>query len=427
MNLTLLGLSYKTTPLELRERFSVHAEHLPLLLTRLREIAAEAMILSTCNRFELLVRLDKQRTSIDLIEFIRSHCGMQREQFEPLLYTYNDADAVRHLFRVAASLDSMVVGEAQILGQMKEAFAIAQEQETIGAALRTIMERAFRIAKKVRTETGIGSNSISIASVAAELACKVFGEIQGKTAMVVGAGKMGLLALQHLRGRGIDRILVTNRTFAKAEQLAEQVQGKAVPFEDWRNSLAEADIVIGSTGSPHFILGKQDVLQAIARRKNKPMFFMDIALPRDFDPEIHEIPNAFLYDLDDLKTVSQKNRIEREREAERAEEIVLRETEIAWNRLQSLDVNPTIREIHARVERVGREELQLAAGRVESMSDEQRQGIERLIHRLADKILQNPFAELRGLAGEPDCLDKILFIQRLFGIQEEESTEIALH
>ncbi len=166
----------------------------------------------------------------------------------------------------------------------------------------------------------------------------------------------------------------------------------------------------------------------MARRKNKPAFFMDIALPRDFDPEIHQIGNAFLYDLDDLKTVSQKNRIEREKEAEKAEEIVLRETEISWNRLQSLDVNPTIREIHARVERVGHEELLLAASKVESMSEEQRQGIENLIHRLADKILQNPFAELRCLAGEPDCLDKILFVQRLFGIQEEENScsEIAL-
>src|SRR5262245_50748843 len=195
MSLTLLGLSYKTTPLELRERFSVHSEQLALLLARLHEIVAEAMIISTCNRFELLVRLEGETSVSDLIDFLSSHCGMPPEEFNSLLYRYDEIDAVRHIFRVAASIDSMVIGEAQILGQLKAAFAIAQAQGTIGPVLRTIMERAFKLAKRIRTETTIASNPVSIASVAVELASKVFGDIRGKAAMVVGAGKMGLLAL----------------------------------------------------------------------------------------------------------------------------------------------------------------------------------------------------------------------------------------
>ena len=416
MNITLLGLSYKTTPLEVREKIYLRPDQLPEFLQRLRTVVPEGIIFSTCNRFEVLAAGQSETTS--LLSLISDHCKMPADELEPLLYRHDGSEAVRHVFRVASSLDSMVIGETQILGQLKHFFAIAQQENTIGSSLHALIERAFMVAKKVRTETRIASNPVSIPSVAVELASKIFGKLEGKTALVIGAGKMGLLALQHLRANGVQRILLTNRTFPKAAMLAAQIKGTVVAFEEFRESLAEADIVIGASGSPHFVVAKEHIQRAMSDRKNRPMFLMDIAIPRDLDPQIHEIGNVFLYDLDDLKNVAEKNRHERKKEAEVAEGIVRQEADTFWRKLQALDVNPTIRKIHERIEEVSRQELALTLSKTGSISHEQQLKIEKLVSRLMDKILQCPFSELRQLAGQPGSLEKIDFIGRLFQPKE---------
>jgi glutamyl-tRNA reductase len=412
MEITLLGLSYRTASLEIREKLYISPDQAADFLNRLQSVAPEAILFSTCNRFEILTAGEVQSSSI--AEIISQNCNLTRDQFEHLLYEYKGEEAVDHVFRVAASLDSMIVGEAQILGQMKHFFTIAQEHKTTGPSLHALMEHAFAVAKKVRTETRIASNPVSVPSVAVDLASKVFGNIQEKTAFIIGAGKMGLLALQHLRSRGVHKFLITNRTLSTAAELANQINGRAIPFEEFTTYLSEADIVIGSSGSPDFVIRTEHVGRAMAQRRNRPLFLIDIAVPRDMDPQIHKISNVFLYDVDDLQHVSEKNREDRMKEAAAAERIVNQEARTFWSRLQSLDVNPTIREIHQGVEEICKRELAHTFSRMGSMTQDQQKKIETMVSRLANKILQCPFSELRQLAAQPGSIDKIDFIGRLF-------------
>jgi glutamyl-tRNA reductase len=349
-----------------------------------------------------------------LVNYISQQKGIPRKEFEPYSYFHQGSDALRHVFRVASSLDSMVIGEPQILGQMKTFYNLAQQEKSLGFTLNTVMERAFTVAKRVRTETMISSNAVSVSSVAVELACKIFGKLDGKTALIIGSGKMSVLSIRHLQSRGIRLILITNRTFQNAAELAEKIKGRAVPFEDLQNCLAEADIVISSTGSPRFLIKKEDAQRAIALRKNRPMFFIDIAVPRDIDPQINQLDNTFLYDIDDLKSVAESNRKEREKEAEKAEEIVLHESEFFWNRLKSYDIVPTIREIQNQVELIRQQELERALKQFGTLDPEQRKAIDALTTNLANKILQNSFAELRQLANQPDGVEKIELIKKIF-------------
>ena len=335
-------------------------------------------------------------------------------EFEPFLYHHSDSDAVRHVFRVTSSLDSMVIGEPQILGQMKQFFALAQQHSSIGFILNSVMERAFMVAKKVRRETLIASNAVSISSVAVELATKIFGRLDGKTALIVGAGKMSVQSIRHLQSRGVKLVLVTNRTFQNAAELAESIKGRAVPFESMVDCLAEADIIISSTGSSNFIIRKDDVVRAMAIRKNKPIFLIDIAVPRDIDPQINQIDNTYLYDIDDLKNVSEANRKEREKEADRAEEIVAREAELFWNRLKTLDIAPTIRDIQNRIDTLRQSEIERTLKKIGPLTDEQKAALESLANSLTNKITQGSFAELRSLANQPDGFEKIELIRKLF-------------
>jgi glutamyl-tRNA reductase len=415
MLIQLLGLNHKTAPVEVRERLYIEENELPLALQKVRQVVPEVMIFSTCNRFEILTRVERldqcKERLMDLISQLRD---MPQKEFEPLLYSYVGPEAVRHVFRVTSSLDSMVVGEPQILGQMKQFFAIARRENTIASTLHSIMERAFMVAKKVRSETLIASSSVSVSSVAVELTAKIFDRLEGKTAFVVGAGKMSVLAIQHLQSRGVKVILVTNRTFQKAAELAEQIKGRAVPFENLIDCLAESDIVISSTGSPTFIVKKDHVQHAMSVRRNRPMFFIDIAVPRDIDPQINELGNVFLYDIDDLHSVAEKNRQHRQKEAEKAEQIVLQESELFWNKLKALDIAPTIRDIQQHIEELRKREIDLTLKKMGPLSDEQKEALDQLTLSLANKILQNSYSELRELANQPDGLEKIELIRKLF-------------
>jgi len=415
MIIALLGLSHKTAPVELRERLHVSEEELTNFLQLLKQAVPEGMLYSTCNRFEILSHQNDLETARDtLIEAISKMRGIERQVFESHLYYHVGPEAVRHIFRVTSSLDSLVVGEPQILGQMKQFFAAAQKEETIGLTLKLILERAFAVAKKVRTETTIAENPVSVGSVAVELANKIFGDLEGKTALILGAGKMGLLSVRHLRSRGVRKLIIINRTFHKAADLAEQIKGHAAPLEALGECLAESDIVISSTGSQHFLINREDAQRAISLRKNRPIFFIDIGVPRDVDPEVNQLDNVFLYDIDDLKIVMDKNLKEREKEAEKAEEMIAREAESFWNRLKELDIAPTIREIQARLDAMRAAEVDRTLKKLGPLNDEQRQAIEQLASSLTSKISQSSFSELRQLANQPDGIEKIELIKKLF-------------
>lgn len=417
MPITLLGLNHKTAPVELRERLNLPENAVEECLRVLHERFPEGLLYSTCNRFEVVSHQENADAAREqLIDFISRQRNLPREDFENCLYFYTGPDAIRHVFRVASSLDSMVVGEPQILGQVKQFFSLAQKEKSIGMFLNSLMERAFMVAKKVRTETQIANNPVSVSSVAVELASKIFSDLKGKTALIVGAGKMSVLSIRHLQSHGIHTILVTNRTFHKAAEIAEEVKGRAVPFEDLAECLVESDIVISSTGSREFIIRHEHIQKAMALRKNRPIFLIDIAVPRDIDPQINKMDNVFLYDIDDLKIVVEKNRKEREKEAEKAEQIVKHEAELFWSKLKSLDIAPTIREIQSHVESLRASEMQKTMKKLGSLTDDQKKAIDQLTSSLTSKILQSSYSELRQLANQPDGVEKIELIRKLFRI-----------
>src|SRR5438132_10591094 len=346
MTFQLIGVNHKSAPLEVRERLAIPESRLP---DTCRDLTAypgieEGMVISTCNRVEVVTHTVNGHA--DLRGFLHDHFHLKSEELDPHLYEYREKDAVRHVFRVASSLDSMVVGEAQILGQVKEAYATARAVGTVRAQLEQLFTRAFAVAKRVRTETAVGSSSVSIASVAVELAKKIFGSLNGKSVYLVGAGKMSELAARHLLAHGAASIFVANRTYDRAVELARKFSGKAIVFEQLYETCDRADIVLTSTGAPHAIFRREHGELFLSRRKNRPMFFIDIAVPRDVAPEMSDLDGIFVYDIDDLQQAVSSHVADRRREAERAEAIVQSEVERFQARLQTLDVVPTIVSLH---------------------------------------------------------------------------------
>ncbi|HVP43444.1 MAG TPA: glutamyl-tRNA reductase, partial [Terriglobales bacterium] len=323
MKLRLIGVNHRTAPVEVRERFAIPESRLPDALQSLCKYPgiSEGLILSTCNRVEFLAH-PENGSEADLRGFIRQYFSVDPTDFEKYLYEYHDDDAVRHIFRVASSLDSMIVGEPQILGQMKDAYTAARSVGAVNSRLDALVTRAFAVAKRVRSETQIGTSAVSVASVAVELAKKIFGELSGKVVYLVGAGKMSELAARHLLAHGAEQIMVANRTYQKAQDMAEAFGGQAVLFEQLYDTVDKADIIISSTGAPHFIFRREHGEAFLHRRKNRPMFFIDIAVPRDIDPEMNKLDGIFVYDIDDLQQVASRHIDDRRREADRAEAIV---------------------------------------------------------------------------------------------------------
>jgi glutamyl-tRNA reductase len=320
----------------------------------------------------------------------------------PHLYEHRDQEAVRHLFRVAASLDSMVVGEPQILGQVKEAFAVARASGTVGAHLEHLLQSAFAAAKKVRSETEIGSNSVSIASVAVELARKIFGSLQGRAVFLVGAGKMSELAARHLVQQGAGAILVTNRTLERARRMAENFQGRVIPFEELYEAASQADIVISSTGAPHPIFRREHGQVFLQRRRNRPMFFIDIAVPRDVDPEMGKLEGIFVYDIDDLQAVAAAHMAERSRQATDAEALIAAEVERFQQRQHTVNAAPAIMALQQHAEEIRQAELKRAQARLGSLSAEQIAAVEALTRGLVNKFLHPPMQALKQAAREHD-------------------------
>jgi glutamyl-tRNA reductase len=403
MTLALIGVNHKTAPIELRERIAISRDELPETTRALAAVpgVAECMIVSTCNRVEILAAIESP--AVDVTSFLHRHFGLDPELLAPHLYEHRDQEAVRHLFRVAASLDSMVVGEPQILGQVKEAFAVARASGTVGGQLEHLLQSTFAAAKKVRTETEIGSNSVSIASVAVELARKIFGSLQGRTVFLVGAGKMSELAARHLVQQGAGAILVTNRTLERARRMAETFAGQVIPFEELYEAVSQADIVISSTGAPHPIFRREHGQAFLHRRRNLPMFFIDIAVPRDVDPLMGELEGIFVYDIDDLQQVAVAHLTERSREATAAEALIDIEVQRFHQRQLDVNVAPAIVALQRQAEEIRQTELKRAQTRLGPLSEEQLAAVEALTRGLVNKFLHPPMQALKQAARENDA------------------------
>jgi glutamyl-tRNA reductase len=421
MNLILLGMNHKTAPLDIRERLSISCEEGIRSLRELMHIPSmEGMIyLSTCNRVEVLAQTtDIRETAEQLKGFIFRHGNLSWEEMNRCLYMYRDDEAVRHLFRVTSSLDSLVMGEPQILGQVKEAYRQAVENQTTGIILNKILHHAFRVAKRVRTETGIAANAVSVSFAAVELAKKIFGGLKGKTVLLIGAGEMSELAARHLIRQGIDQILIANRTYARAMQMAEEFHGTAVAFDHLEETLRNVDIVISSTGASGYVITAGMVSTALHRRKNRFLFLIDIAVPRDIDPAAGDIDNVFLYNIDNLQDIVDGNIKNRGQEAEKAEAIIEEEVMkyIHWH--NTLEVVPTVVSLKGKAEGIVRGELEKSFSWMQNMTPEERKNIEILVRSIMNKILHDPIISLKEESQNYGAMSYVAALRRLFKLEE---------
>jgi glutamyl-tRNA reductase len=419
--IVVVGLSHRTAPLPLRERLAVGREHLPALLQRLRTEAglAEAMLLSTCNRVEVYGRVQDGADAQALDWFLGLGGGPARAELEASVYRLTGAAAIRHAFRVAASLESMVIGEPQILGQVKDAYQVAEETGTLGSTLNALRNRSLAAAKRARTETGIGRNAVSVSYVAVELARKIFGELKDKNILLVGAGKMSELAARHLVRSGARATVLGGRTIGRAEELAAALGGRAAAFETLREEMAVADIVISGTAAPGIVIRKDDVESARSAKRGRhqrPLFLIDIAVPRDIDPAARQLGGVFLYDLDDLKSVAEANLRLRMREAAAAEALVDAEVSEFLEWQKSLDVVPLLVELRRRGEEIRRGEIEKARARLGTLTPEQEQALEAATAAIVNKMLHGPTVQLKELAKDGHPPELIGIIKRLLGL-----------
>jgi glutamyl-tRNA reductase len=417
MKFLVTGLNHRTAPVEVRERLAFNDARLMGALDELKRRPGllEAMILSTCNRVEIAVTADEGTEAEDVIEeFLAGMQQVPREWIGQYLYHHRGQDAIRHLFRVASSLDSMIVGEPQILGQLKAAYAAAKSQGAISGFLDMVLSRAFRVAKRVRTETEIGQSAVSVSYAAVELAREIFGSLGDRRVLLVGAGKMSELSARHLRRSGVGGIFVTNRTRERAMDMAALFEGSVVDYERFTATLPEMDIVIASSGAPHYILHKDQMRKVIDARKNRPMFLIDIAVPRNIEPAVNELDNVFLYDIDDLQKVVDRNVKGRKKVAEQAEDIIREEVERMMLRLKAREVAPMIVSLQEQLEQLRQAELERVRGKLGALTPQQEEAIEALTRGIINKIAHGPISELRKQAAEPDGPNFANVIRRVF-------------
>jgi len=421
MHIEAVGVSHKTAPVEMRERIAFSEQRVREVLPVLTDLpgVAEGTILSTCNRTELYACLaDGYHQHDGMADMLCRYYDGPEAALRPCLYMREDADAVHHVFRVAAGIDSMVVGESEILGQVRRAREMALEAGALGGALSRMLREAIGTGKRVRTETAIAQGSVSVASVAVELANSIFGDLSDTTVLVLGAGETGELTLKHLIASGVRAVVVSNRTYERGKDLATTYGGEAVRFDDFPERLATADIVICSTAAPHAVLRPKAVAAALRARRGAPLFLIDIAVPRDVDPAAGELDGVFLYDIDDLQSVVAENLVARQAEVERAERIVEKEAEgfLRWIRQQP--ITPTLVALKEHVHRLVRAELDSVRNKLSS--DRDRELAERLAHSIANKILATPFKQLKRSAEENNHPAMRTHIRKLFGLDERE-------
>lgn len=420
----LIGLNHRTAGVDVRERFALTDFCSPeRWALPCREGISESVILSTCNRVEILACGGPDSPDYILQQWAATR-NQKAEALAPYVYAHKGLAAIRHLFTVASSLDSMVLGEPQILGQLKEAYRKAVSSNNTGVILNRLVHKAFSVAKRVRTETAVASSAVSISYAAVELAKRIFGEMHNHSALLVGAGEMAELAATHLLQAGIKRILVANRTLSRGQELAQQMGGEAIPFDLLFERLTEVDIVITSTGSPEAVIRAKDIREVLRRRKQRPMFFIDIAVPRDIDPDVNGLDNVYLYDIDDLKEVVEENLANRRDEAVKAANIVEEEVTTFAQWIKSLDAQPTIVDIIQRGERIAAEEVArtlkhlggtgTGAGGVDERT---REALERMAAALVRKLNHDPIAFIqRGCMSEEGASPRISMARRIFNL-----------
>ena len=422
MHIVVVGLSHKTAPVEIREKLAVPESRLGEALTRLCSYPGikEGMVLSTCNRVEVYAVVEDLEPGYSRIqEFLAdAHLSVSSEQLTPHLYWQTGDRAISHLFRVAASLDSMVVGESQILGQVKDAFEMALTHKTTGLILNKVVKKAISVAKRVRTDTKIAETAVSVSYAAVELAKKIFSDLRDKTVLLVGAGEMAKLAARHFIASGVRHVRVTTRTPQNAVELAGRFNGTAVPFEQFRDEMATADIVLVSTGAAHYLVSSDDVQRAVKQRMNRPIFLIDISVPRNIDPAVRHVDNAFLFDIDDLKFRVEQNRGERLQEAEQAEHMVVEEVRVVRQWIQSLEVTPTIVALKTRAEDIKRAEVEKALARLAHLPAQEKALVEGMASSIVNKLIHNTMVTLKSEVTSADGAAFVEAARRFFNLSD---------
>ena len=417
MKVFVAGLNHKIADVDVREKLAFNGPKLEEGLIRFIELPEvhEAIILSTCNRVELYANVkDNQRAAEEVKTFLSEFHNINRSSLDAGLYIYDGVNAVRHIFRVASSLDSMVVGEPQILGQLKDAFELALSKKTTGILLNKLMKKAISVAKRVRTETRIAENAVSISFAAVELAKKIFTDLSKRVFMLLGAGEMAELAAKHLISSGVNEVLLVNRTYERACDLAKEFNGKPIRFDEFIDEMSRADIVICSTGAPNYIVTKGQMQKVMKERKQRQVFLIDISVPRNLDPEINDLDNVYLYNVDDLQGVVDSNLFERKKEAEKAEKIIDEELETFLKWQSTLDSVPTIIAIREKAEEIKKEELDKFFHKMPGMGEKEREAIEYMAAALINKMIHPPTAALKEDSEDKDVL--VATIRKLYGI-----------
>ncbi len=421
LGIVLLGLNHKTAPVELRENLAFSKDETSAALKAFKESPAisEAILISTCNRVELLMATEDKSNAMDAVKLLLAEFKkIPVTEFENALYIHDGDDAVRHIFRVASSLDSMVVGEPQILGQIKEAYQTATIKKTSGVLLNKLLHRTFFVAKRVRSETGIGDHAVSISYAAIELGRKIFGTLEGKKVLLIGAGEMAELAVEHLIRNRTGDIFVANRTFERGVKLASKFKGKPVRFEEITDCLQRVDIIISSTGSPDYVVTRDQVKGVMHSRRNRPLFFIDIAVPRDIDPEINRLTNSYIYDIDDLKGVIDNNIESRNKEAIKGERIV-DEAVIRFRQwYDNMDVVPTIVALRDKMDNIARSEVKKTLQTLNHLSNDDCQAINRMTNAMINKILHDPTLLLKRNKSHEDKFVYLDITRQLFKLDE---------
>jgi glutamyl-tRNA reductase len=424
MKVLVAGLNHKIADVDVREKLAFTGSKLEEGLLRFSGLPEvdEAIILSTCNRVELYANVSEtEKASESIKTFLSEFHNINRDSLNKALYFYHDIQAVEHVFKVASSLDSMIVGEPQILGQLKAAFDLALSKKTTGILLNKLMKKAISAAKRVRTETRIAENAVSISFSAVELAKKIFTDLSKKVCMLLGAGEMAELAAKHLISNGVREVLVANRTFERACSLAEEFHGRPVKFEDFLQEMVRADIVICSTGAPSYIVMKSQMQKVMKERKQRQVFIIDISVPRNIDPEINDLENVYLYNVDDLQGVVDSNLFERQKEAEKAETIIAEELETFVKWQASLDAVPTIRALREKAEEIKKEEIDKLFHKLSGIGEKEREAIEYMATALVNKLIHPPTAALKEDSENRDLL--VGAIRKLYGIDGEKNEE----
>lgn len=421
MHIVVVGLNYRTAPVEVRERFSFSEQDMPQALQELLRTKSvlEGVIIATCNRTEIYVVVDRLHMCGYFIRsFMEKWFGISREEFTNHLYMYEDEQAIRHLFSVACGLDSMVLGETQILGQVRNAFLLSQGEKATGKWFNRLFKQAITLSKRAHSETAIGENAVSVSYAAVELGKRVFGSFGGKKVLILGAGKMSELTAKHLSGAGAEEVMVANRTFARAQELASKFNGTPCSMQDAMQRLGEVDILISSTGAEGYVITSSQVAQSMKQRPDRPLFMIDIAVPRDIDPAISELQNVFLYDIDDLEGIVESNMEKRRGEAAKIEGMIDEEIAVFGNWLQTLGVKPVIRALQEKSSAIHESTLESMFNKLPELDERQRTIIRRLTKSIVNQMMHDPINRIKEMAGEENGAEALNWFTEIFALEE---------